>query len=148
MAPIPVEKIHCLDKVLGFLAPDPSMISNITKCQLSALETPLGEEDPLEITTIDLPDEIPFSFVAIREIMTEMQAALFRWTYSHDAVRWLNQLKVDVAKSSPSPSILCDFPCNLDSEFFLPVAGTVSLTPTINSYPLCVPKLQLKRTIQ
>ncbi|CAL1142270.1 unnamed protein product, partial [Cladocopium goreaui] len=132
-----VEMTHkSLTEVLGFVPSDASMLSHIASGNLDA--SPVGGANVFEPTTITLPDHVPFDFVAIREIMTELQAAIFRWAYSYESRKHMEDIYVDISK--PSPAVLCRFPCELTKEqdFCLPLAGTVSLTPSNHSLPLCV----------
>lgn len=136
-----VEMTHkSLTEVLGFVPSDASMLSHIASGNLDA--SPVGGANVFEPTTITLPDHVPFDFVAIREIMTELQAAIFRWAYSYESRKHMEDIYVDIPK--PSPAVLCRFPCELTKEqdFCLPLAGTVSLTPSNHSLPLCVSRLQ------
>ena len=128
-----------LHEVLGFQPQKQEKISGISI--LAQTQLNFFGNDLDNISKIVLPTTVNFSFIAIREIMTELQRSLFDMLFSEKHRATLEKLRVDPAKQSPV--ILCGTPeakadHRLDEKDVLPIAGTVTLTPTSTSYPLCV----------
>lgn len=131
------ETFRSVTEILNLVPRDPDITSKMASFLLESFRFHRAEEDDgdSELSTITLPRGIPFNLVSIREVMTELQAALFRSAFGEN--KELEKIGVDISKQSPQ--ILCKFPCVLSDGFTLPLAGTVSLSPSANCVPLCVP---------
>lgn len=125
-------------EVMGFTSggSDPQAYTKIVECQLDSFV--LNDELP----RIELPYQLGFTLIAIRQVMVEVEAAIWRFFFSDlSSQKCMKKIVVDVAKQS----LLAEIESTFDSdEDYLPLVGTVSLTPTSNSYPICVRRLRLK----
>ena len=143
MKPEASKPVNLLE-VLGFQPQQEKIISGISilaQTQLNFFGNNLEN-----MSRITLPVDVDFSFITIREIMTELQRSLFDMLFSKKHRSTLEKLRVDPSKTNPV--ILCatqeaqDAKLRLDANDVLPIAGTVTLAPTSMSYPLCVALVQ------
>ena len=93
-------------------------------------------------STVQLPEHVPFSFLSIREVMTEIQSSLFQSILSPQSRKTMNQVWLD--PSQASPKMLCTLNGLKGESRSIAIAGTVTLTPTANSYPICVAWAQIE----
>lgn len=99
---------------------------------------------PWKIDSVEMPPELGFNLVTIKQFMAVLQFALWEEMYADCSGETLKKLHVDLKKSTIHARIREDWEdCPEVEGYFhrLPLAGTVSLTPTPHSFPLCVAQL-------
>ncbi len=136
------ELVQPLSWVLGY-EPCGESMSVIEKVAITQLDF-FGVSEGTAV--IHLPDHVPFCYLSIREIMVELQRGLIQQMYSIDSAKVMQKLLVQSSKASPCilASVLQDdgSKWKFAAGDWIPIAGTVSLTPTPLSYPLCEPRLK------
>ena len=85
---------------------------------------------------VTLPKHIDFNLHTLKELMVEVQAALWSHFYDPMHLKVLQKMVLDVGKSTLL--VKGESFTDLDgNKSYVPVAGTVSLTPSQHCLPLC-----------
>lgn len=106
-------------------------ITSIAEQQIELFQPP---DDML--STLMLPDKVGFSLKSLKDLMIELEIALWRTLYSPEQEATMRKILVDVGKGL----VMVKKDANWGKHDRLVVAGTVTLTPSAHSMPLCAPR--------